>query len=103
MEIKNYKAINKNTLIANFSLLIPKWGNFIIREIAYFKKDNKRWISFPCRIYEKDGEKKYFPYMAFGEDSTFKTFQEKVLALLDEFLAKNPLQENMPNLNEVPF
>lgn len=90
MEIVDYKPINKNAVQGKFNLKMPKWGNLIIRELTYFKTANKRWISFPSRQYEKDGEKKYYSFMMFETLETANLFQEKLLTVLDQYLATHP-------------
>jgi hypothetical protein len=101
MEITEYKAINKNSLLGKFNLKINKWGNFIIREVTLFSKDNRRWISFPAKAYEKDNEKKYFSYMIFEQREVFDQFQEKVLHALDNYFALHPEAQVATRNNEV--
>lgn len=94
MQITQYKEINKNSLQGIFTLEVPKWGGFQIREMRYFKKDSQRWVSFPQKEYEKDGEKKYYAYNSFKDAETLKSFQEKVLEALDKHLGKSPSNED---------
>lgn len=91
IQVIKYKAINKNTLQAMIDIKVPKWGNFIIRDISYFKRSDQRWVSMPSRQYEKDGEKKYYSYNMFEDLATMKQFQEKIMEALDEYV----LKENM--------
>ena len=86
IEITKYKPIDKGTIFASFDIKIPKWGNFFIREILYFKKENQRWISFPSKQYEKEGEKKYYPYNGFDDGAMTKAFQDKVFDALDKYI-----------------
>jgi hypothetical protein len=79
MLITNFKHINKSALIGTFDLVIPKWGNFVIREMCYFQKGAQKWVSFPSKQYEKDGQKKYYPYNAFQDKATLDAFMHKVL------------------------
>jgi len=108
MEIIKFKEVNKNTLQASFSLKIPKWGNFIINDILYFKKDNNRWIALPSKEYEHEGKKKYHWYIHFEDPKIMEGFQKKVLQAIDEYLAKTlpSVHSEMPeepNLQGVPF
>jgi len=102
IEILQYKTVNKNSLQGILSIEIQKWGNFIINEISYFKKDDQRWISFPSKPYEKDGEKKYFPLNRFKESSMAKSFQEKVLEALDKYLEINKPSQDFEQ-EKIPF
>ena len=101
IEITQYKSINKNSLQGILSIKNPKWGNFIIREISYFKKNDQRWISLPSKPYEKDGEKKYYALNLFEESSRMKSFQEEVLKAFDQYLEANKPQQT--NQEEIPF
>jgi len=102
IEIINYKPVLNSVCLARFSIKIPKWGNFLIKDISLFSKNNHRWISFPSRSYEEDGKKKYFQYNGFEDLQMMQSFQEKVLKALDEYtknLSANDEKEN----NGVPF
>jgi len=90
IEVIKYHKINGSTfMMGKFSLKIPKWGNFIIHDMSYFQKGHQRWVSFPSKQFEKDGEKKYMPYNKFEDDKTLKAFQEQVLKALDEYFKLN--------------
>lgn len=88
MEILNYKAVNKGVCIGTFTIKVPKWGNFLIKEMSYLQKGETRWVSFPQRQYEIDGQKKYFAYVGFENFELTKKFQAEVLKVLDEHLVK---------------
>lgn len=95
MDITQYKTVNKGALQAVFTLRIPKWGNFLIRDMTYFKKANQRWVSFPSRPYEKDGETKYYQYNMFEEKTMGEAFQKRALEALDKYISENPVQASM--------
>jgi hypothetical protein len=107
IEIVNYKPSEHQYRKGSFSIKIPKWGNFLIHELSYFKKGDQRWITFPSRAYEKDGEKKYFPFNSFEDALMKKSFQEKVLGALDKYLATNgqdnPKQADFFSDEKIPF
>ncbi len=88
MEISHYKAVNKGSVLCTFTLTLPKWGGFQIRELCLFSKNGKRWLSYPSKPYEVDGQKKYFSYCGFADRNNGDAFQEKVMKVLDEFCAK---------------
>ena len=105
MEITKYRPINKGCVIGNFGLKISKWGIFI-NDCTLFDKGGKRWISLPQRQYEDKGEKKYAPYISFMEKSHMIAFTEKVLAILDEHIAKSASsmpEEKCEGQGELPF
>ncbi len=89
IEITFYKASDHQYRKGSFNIKVPKWGNFIIRELSYFQKDKQRWVAFPSRSYEKDGKKKYFSFNGFEDTAMTKSFQEKILEALDKYLANN--------------
>jgi len=105
MEITKYRPINKGYVVGNFGLKIDKWG-IIINDCTLFDKNGRRWISFPQRQYEDKGEKKYAPYMSFIEKAHMTAFTEKVLTILDEYIAKNTMSapvEKDESQGELPF
>ena len=55
MEIIKYYHVNKGTLQSFITLKIPKWGGFIIENIGYFVKGDRRWINLPQQIHEDNG------------------------------------------------
>lgn len=110
IEISKYTQIGKGSLVGRFNIRIQKWGGFVIREMTYFQKGHQRWVSFPSKQFEVEGEKKYMHYNLFEEPSMQAAFQEKVLKALDEFFKKNNessqmnSQQNLENnYEEIPF
>jgi len=56
--------VNKGTLIGFANLYIDNWkGTFY--GFGYHEKDGKKWVKFPSRLTEINGEKKYFDYFQF--------------------------------------
>jgi len=107
MIITNLKPINKNSLICTFEVKVVKWGNFFIRDICFFKKGEQKWLGFPSKQYEKDGEKKYFAYNGFESKETNEAFQRKVIAILEPMLPKETQLPLFPDQNQqndgIPF
>jgi hypothetical protein len=89
MQITNYKEVNRGFLIGRFNLHLPEFHNLIIREMTYFVKGGARWIGFPQREYEKDGEKRYFPYLTFQKSEFTETFRDEVIKALDSYFSAN--------------
>lgn len=107
IEITRYTQIGKGSLVGRFNIKIEKWGGFVIRDMTYFQKAHQRWIAFPSKQFEIDGEKKYMHYNLFEDPKNQAAFQEKVLRALDEFFSKNNELETQNksenNQNELPF
>jgi len=104
IEITHYKPIANSTKQATFSIKIPKWGNFLIRELSLFQKGSQRWISFPSRTYEADGKKKYFSFNSFEDQKMMHAFQEKIMEALDKHIQANPAPAQVPiSEEEIPF
>lgn len=88
IEILSFRPHHKGNLIGFVNIKIPKWGNFIIKDISLFEKNEGRWLNFPSRSYEENGEKKYSYYNCF-EDQTMKSnFDHEVFKALDLYLQK---------------
>jgi DNA-binding cell septation regulator SpoVG len=86
IEVIRYKPVNKGALQAMIEIKVEKWGGFIIRDIAYFEKGSERWVSMPSKSYEKDGQKKYFPYMAFNDQKMDQAFKNKVVEAIQIYV-----------------
>lgn len=102
MEILKYRAVNKGNLLGFLNLKVQKWG-VTINDIGVFQKNGNRWVNLPCRSYEDNGEKKFFPYISFETRETKDSFSKKVLEALDEFSKNNQIEEKQPSQMEVPF
>lgn len=101
MKIVKFKEIRKGSLVAFFSLQIPSWGGIIIHDMTLFCSNGKRWIAFPSRLVEKDGERKYYSYLRFETDVPMKKFSEDVLKVLDKYIAENPSQQTSQDVAKV--
>jgi|SRR5271157_2500486 len=104
-EILNYRPINKNALMGTFDVKVPKWGNFLIKRMSYFKKDNNRWINFPQESYEKDGKKKYFSLNGFEDTDVQAKFLDELKKSLENHLLtleEAPVQVSRQNAAPVP-
>ncbi len=104
IEITNYKAINKGTLVGSFSVRIVGWGMYI-NDMNLFQKEGKRWVTMPSRMYEKDGTKKYFPYCGFEKSELTERFNTSVLKAIDEYMItkSKELEQNQGLKEEVHF
>ena len=83
--IVNLKSVNKGSLKYELSVIVEKWGGFIIHSIKVFEKEGRKWINFPCTEYEKDGEKKYFQLNGFEKPEMKQAFEKKLFDAIDGF------------------
>lgn len=103
MKIQNYRSINKGALVSSFDIIIPKWGNFTIKECKLFQKNGQRFISMPSKEYEHEGKKKYYSLVAFQEKDMFEKFSAQVLLAIDEFAKTQQAMPPVEQSNPVPF
>lgn len=96
IEIIEFKPIKNNTLIAQVSIKIPKWGGFRIKRIKVFEKDSKRWIALPSEEYEKDGKKKYFALNDFEAPEMNEAFRTSFFQAFDSYISSNSDKKNIP-------
>lgn len=78
---------------------IPGCPNFFVNDMKLFQSNGKRYVKFPDKPYEKDGETKYFPQCGFVE--RFDEFSDMVVKALDEYCMKNAQQQSL-SLQNVP-
>ncbi len=101
MEIKNFKMINKGSMLAKFDLDFPKMG-MSIREFLLLETPRGKFISSPSRNYQDEsGKKKYFNYIFFTEEKKM-SFQKKCLELLEPYLKQEPASQTYVQ-EECPF
>lgn len=77
-----YNPYAKGTLLGFADIFVPKWG-VEIYGLTYHEKDGKRWVNFPSREYEKDGEKKRMSYFRFPDSGHYTLFCEKVKVAIE--------------------
>ena len=79
IEIQNLEMMNKGSLIAKFNAKINRMGGLIIRECTLWEVNGRKWMNFPCRSYESEGKKKYFPYLGYEDKGVEDKFKEKIM------------------------
>jgi DNA-binding cell septation regulator SpoVG len=80
--ITNYKAHQKGSLSAFFSVMLP--SGLIVHECKLFEKENRRWIGLPSRPFTgKDGNTGYAAILEFVNRDTAEGFREAVLRAID--------------------
>lgn len=87
-----YRFLGKGALVANVNILVPKWG-LEINDLTIWSKEGRKWVSFPSRQYEKDGEKKYAPYLRFEKKEHMDAFAKKVMDAADKWCSENQAQD----------
>jgi DNA-binding cell septation regulator SpoVG len=114
MEITKYQKMEgKGALLAYLSIKFSISGSpdFFINDMKLFQKNGRRWVGFPDKKYEKDGETKYAPYCGFTERCD--EFSNKVIKALDAYCARGhnqspqnaaqQKQDHRPSMEECPF
>lgn len=99
IEITQWKAIDKGSVVGTFSIRLPKWANFEIRGLTLFAKNGGHWISFPSRQYEKDGKKMYYAYNGFKDQNVQKQFCDEVVKVVLKYLVDNNKSISQQELN----
>lgn len=105
IEVTKYKAVDKGAVMASIDIYIQAW-DLEIRDIVLFRKDARKWVSMPSRMYEKDGEKKYFQYVRFRDKEKSDKFNHAVMKAVDEYCAKNSMSSGPVNHyqeEDIPF
>ena len=84
----HFKTYKKGHLQGYADLFIDKW-NITIYGCGLYMKDGKRWVSFPMREYEQDGEKKFIPIMRFKDKANHNIFCEQAKKSIDNWCKEN--------------
>jgi hypothetical protein len=78
-----------------------------VREVAFFRKNGREWVSPPSREYEKrDGTKGYFNYISFPARPRYEQFQQAAVAAINEHLKAKSYAGSIPqeeDPDDVPF
>jgi len=104
IECIRYTPVNKSTCLGVTTIRVHKWG-VKISGISLHQKDGKRWVNFPARVVDLNGETKYYPYISFDERSHKDKFCEMVKQAIDVHAAAQaalPDQEQKET-GECPF
>lgn len=102
--VTKYKRLEKESSLKGiFSILIPDWGNFYVNEMKFFQKNTQKWIGFPDRVYDQDGEKKRFSYAGFQNLEDKKAFEHEVLKAIEEYADKQRDNKFMEIEEQLPF
>ena len=92
--ILKFNRATSGALAGYFSLKINKSG-MIIHGCKFFEKydeeknDIRRWIAFPSKSYEKDGETKWAPIVEYEKKETMRAFNDATLEALDRYFEQH--------------
>ena len=101
IECIRYKGFESGALLGFADIRVHKWG-VDIQGVKLYQKDGKRWIQLPSNEYEKDGEKKYSPFMKFIDAPHWEQFTTKVKEAIEAFCA-TAAESGEETFEEVPF
>jgi len=85
IECRSYKPFTKNTLIAFVALRIDPPG-LTVNDCCLHEKNRRRWLAFPARPYQKDGETQWQPIVAVEDKGVLREFQSAGLAAIARYL-----------------
>ena len=88
-----YKSYVKGTLLGFADIFVPKWG-VEIYSLTYHQKDGKRWVNFPSREFEIEGEKKRMSYFRFPDSGHYTLFCEKVKEAIETKIKETQGKKN---------
>jgi DNA-binding cell septation regulator SpoVG len=77
------RRVNNQTLKAFCRLQIEDFG-MVINDVKLFVKGENHWAQMPNKVYESNGEKKYFPYIQF----TNKDIEKEILKTAADLMLK---------------
>lgn len=101
-----FKELKKGCLLGFGSIEVEKWG-IEIHSCSLNEKNGNVWVGLPSQVYEKDGEKKYAPYITFKNKEHYKKFQEMCIEAMNKKRKEQQLEEPVSqypvNDEEVPF
>lgn len=83
IECIKFKPFSKGNLLGFADIFVPKWG-IEIYGLTIYEKEGNRWVNFPSKEYEKDGQKKYLPYFRFREDEHYNLFCSMVKKAIEK-------------------
>lgn len=85
MQVAQWRPYQKGTLRGFFELHLD--SGLTIRGMTCHSKNGKRWVSFPSKPYDDNGEMKYWSILHIPEDARWKRFQKLALEALDAHFA----------------
>ncbi len=84
IEIKNYKQLDKGSLVGFVSVLFVDSG-FYVNDISIFRKGAQQWVNFPSESYEADGKTKYRYKCGYEDAKKKEAFQVALFKALESY------------------
>jgi hypothetical protein len=85
IQISNWRAINKNTLVGLFSAALP--SGMILNGCQLCESHDQRWIGLPGREWtDPAGAKQYAKLISFKTGAIAGKFRAQILAAIDAYL-----------------
>ena len=78
IECLSFRECSKGFLLGFANIRVNAW-NMEISDIQLMEKEGFKFIKMPSRTYEKDGEKKYWPYIRFTDREKGDQFSSQVV------------------------
>ncbi len=101
IRILKYEEGRKEPLKCVVSIVIPKWGDFVIEGIKVFADGDKKWFHFPSKVYiTPTGGTGYFKYNRFLESKMHDEFHHLLFEVLEEYL-KNRSNELLNECDKI--
>jgi hypothetical protein len=100
-----YTPINKGSIMGVFSVIVDKWG-IELYDLTLFRKNDRKWVNFPSKKYEKDGETKYFPYYRFVNNDPLiakkanEEFSRQCIAAIEKKAMEDNISLNEPSVKD---
>lgn len=95
MEVRclEVKGVNHETLKAIAKISIEEWG-LVINDVKLLKKNESVWVTFPNKVYESEGQKKYFPLIQFADKKLEESIKNSIKeSILKEFELAKQIKE----------
>ena len=88
MNLTKVEIIEKGSIYAYVEVAMPKMG-ITIRRVPIIKKDKAMWANLPSFSVENNGEREWYSYVQFLDESHGKAWAKQVKGLFDEWLVQN--------------
>lgn len=100
-EIKDYQVVNNGAVAGRFTLIV---GPMEIRGFTHFRsEDGSEWVAGPQREYEKDGERKFYPFVYFPDKERWTKFQDWALVEIGRIAPKSQRKVYEEESDDLPF
>jgi len=81
MTVTNYKSIDRGAVVASFDLELD--SGMVVYGMKLMNGKNGRWVGFPERPYQQNGETKYAKIIGIPNRERSDKFRDLVLSVLD--------------------